>query len=226
MNLKEKRQLEQEEMKSKRIDHILDCAFTLFAKDGIDSVTMNDIAKEAEIGVASLYRYFVTKEELAIQCATRIWKQNTAEFEELFFDDDYISKSGLEQLTVIFSIFCEMYRSNGDFFRFIYYFDSFIHRSGVTPEELQVYEGSIIDTKDIAMRAIQKGYKDGSIRKDIVESDGGSILYYTLMHSLMSLAEKLSLSGDMLNMDSEVSGAIQMKLLSQLFINSLRNPNA
>ena len=42
MNLKEKRQREQDEMKLRRMEHVLDCAFELFCEHGIDSVSMND----------------------------------------------------------------------------------------------------------------------------------------------------------------------------------------
>ena len=48
--------------KTVRIERILDVAFELFATRGIEPVTMNDIAQKAKIGVASLYRYFETKE--------------------------------------------------------------------------------------------------------------------------------------------------------------------
>ncbi len=222
MNLKEIRQKEQDELKNRRIQHILDCAFSLFSQKGIDSVTMNDIAKESEIGIASLYRYFVTKEELAIQCATQIWQRYAQDWAALFTDQEYIDKSGLEQIVVIFSIFCEMFHSNGDFFRFIYYFDSFIHRSGVLPEELNKYETTIGNAKELVISAIKKGAADGSIRKDLVENDGGEILYYTLTHSLFAMGQKLALSGEMLQMDRDVPGIVQMKLMSQLFINALR----
>ena len=53
----EKRRLEQENLKQSRIDHIIECTFGLFADKGIESISMNEIASQSEIGVASLYRY-------------------------------------------------------------------------------------------------------------------------------------------------------------------------
>ena len=53
--------------KSVRIEKILDVAFELFSTREIESVTMNDIAQKAKIGVASLYRYFETKEILVVK---------------------------------------------------------------------------------------------------------------------------------------------------------------
>ena len=37
---------------------ILESGFRIFAEKGIEKVTMNDIAEAAEIGIASLYRYY------------------------------------------------------------------------------------------------------------------------------------------------------------------------
>lgn len=222
MNLKEKRQREQDEMKLRRMEHVLDCAFELFCEHGIDSVSMNEIALKAEIGVASLYRYFVTKESLAIQCAKQAWDIVADEFAVLFEDPEYKEKNGFGQIIVIFSIFCELYRSKEEFFRFICYFDSYIHRNNVSIEALDSYEAGIQGTKEIVMSALQKGFEDGSIRKELRQNDNGETLYYTLMHSLFALAQKLSVSGTMLAMNKKVSGSAQMKTLSQLLIAALQ----
>ena len=69
MTPKEKHQEEQNELKTSRINRILESSFALFSEKGIDTITMNDIASMAEIGVASLYRYFATKDEIAIRTA-------------------------------------------------------------------------------------------------------------------------------------------------------------
>lgn len=60
MGLKERRQREKEGRKSL----ILDAAKQLLLKRGIAGTSMNQIAVEAELGVATLYSYFKNKEEL------------------------------------------------------------------------------------------------------------------------------------------------------------------
>ncbi len=49
MTPKEKHQEEQNELKTSRINRILESAFNLFSEKGIDTITMNDIAATAEI---------------------------------------------------------------------------------------------------------------------------------------------------------------------------------
>lgn len=223
MTLKEKRQKEQDDLKNGRIAHILGCAMKLFSEDGIDTVTMDDIAASSEIGVASLYRYFKTKEELAIQCAAQSWQTQEKIFAVKFGEESFRRKNGLGQLEDLFSIFCDLYETDPAFYRFIYYFDSFVHRTGVGTAQLGKYEERIKGTKEVVTLALEKGFADGSIRKDYATKEGAEELYYTLTHSLFALAQKLSLSGEMLMMDKDVSAIRQLKTLGSLLIDSLRN---
>lgn len=221
MTLKEKRQAEQDELKAKRISHILESAFQLFAERGIEEIAMTDIAAKAEIGVASLYRYFQTKETLAIQCAEHTWLSLSRFFESIFLEAEYKNKSGIEQLEVILSCFTKTFEESSDFFRFIYYFDSFIHRSGVTSDKLDEYESDIASTKSIVMEAIKKGISDGSIKLDVAKDQSVDMVYYTMMHSMFAMSQKLALSGQMLNESKSFSGIEQLNLLSKMLIKSI-----
>jgi AcrR family transcriptional regulator len=46
---------------------IQDAALALFERHGFDAVTMDQVAESAEVSVATVYRYFVTKENLVLQ---------------------------------------------------------------------------------------------------------------------------------------------------------------
>ena len=75
MTAKEKYLEEKDELKNSRITRIYESAFALFSEKGIDTIAMTDIAKKAEIGVASLYRYFETKDEIAIRTVIWSWEK-------------------------------------------------------------------------------------------------------------------------------------------------------
>ena len=72
------------EKKDSRIQAIIECTFGLFSENGIENISMNDIAVASKIGVASLYRYFQTKEELAIEVAIYAWNLELSVFNEVF----------------------------------------------------------------------------------------------------------------------------------------------
>jgi Transcriptional regulator len=219
MQAAEKRKQEQEELKASRIDRILERTYDLFSNDGIDSITMDKIAENAEIGVASLYRYFSTKDMLAIECATYAWKKEEATYNQIFEPETYATLTGLAQLNELLSVFPKMFLTEGKFFRFIYYFDAYIKRQSVMPQQLTAYEATIIGPQRITMEAIKKGRADGSIHITNVTDEE---IYFTATHALFSLAQKLSLSGEMLYMDKSISAQRQMELLVSMIINSLK----
>lgn len=217
----EKRKLEQEEIKNSRKIHILECAYNLFS-NGIESITMNDIAKNAEIGVASLYRYFMTKDSLAIECARYLWAMEQSKLSREFVNEKYNSLNGYEQIEVLLSLFPKFFTTEQQFFRFIYYFDAFIKTQNIPSEQLSSYELTISNSKKLLMEAIKKGVGDESI---VIYDASPEEIYFTLTHSLFSLAQKLSLTSEMLSMDKAISTQKQMELLTKLLLSSIKRIN-
>ncbi|MBR6080793.1 MAG: TetR/AcrR family transcriptional regulator [Treponema sp.] len=223
----EKRKKEQEEQKALRMREIVECSFGLFAEQGIESITMNEIARQAEIGVASLYRYFTTKEELVIEAAIYAWKMEVDIFNRVFSYGDYESMDGYTQLRSLLEIFSEALVTQNPFFRFIYYFDAYAKKEKLSQSSLKKYEGEISDVKNIVVRSIEKGRRDGSItfgggkNTGLMDSSDDE-LYFTIMHSLFSLCQKLSLSGEMLEMDLAVKPDKQISLLIEIILSALK----
>ena len=56
-----------------RRERILKEGFRLFSENNIDKVPMNDVADAAGVGIATLYRYYLTKSELVLAISTDIW---------------------------------------------------------------------------------------------------------------------------------------------------------
>lgn len=220
MTPKEKHQEEQNELKTSRINRILESAFNLFSEKGIDTITMNDIASTAEIGVASLYRYFATKDEIAIRTAIWAWNKQKDVILPALQSDSYDSLKGYQQIEKIFKMFVDLYDKEKTFLRFIYFFDSYINRQKISYERLFDYEGMIAVVQDIVANAISKGLTDGSISAEY--KDHEKDLYFTSMHSLFSLSQKLSLAGNMLAMDSAVNGTDQMRILADLLLKAIK----
>ena len=131
MTPKEKYKEEKDNLKNSRISRILESAFELFAEKGIDNVTMTDIAAKAEIGVASLYRYFETKEEIAVQTSIWAWERQKSFIMPQLLTDTFNNATGINQLSIIFSMFIKLYENQVKFLRYIYFFDSYADRKSV-----------------------------------------------------------------------------------------------
>ena len=220
MTALEKLAEERDEQKNARIDRILAAAFKLFSSAGIEPVAMTDIAKKAEIGVASLYRYFSTKDEIAIRTAIWAWEEQISEIYPSINNDEYTNGNGLLRLSIIFSLFKKLYMSQPEFLRFIYFFDSYAVNSGIKQERMKEYENVIGKVQMIVADAINLGLKDNSINKKYI--DKTEDLYFTLMHSFFSTAQKLTLSENLLAMNEKSKGSDQLDLLSELLLNGVK----
>ena len=227
MQAAEKRKLEVDNLRQTRINHIIECTFDLFAQNGMDEISMNEIAKVSEIGVASLYRYFKTKDDLAIECAIYAWKHETEVFRSVFDEQDFDGKTGFEQLKLLLECFTRAINEEGVFFRFIYYFDAYVRNQNVSAERLSRYEDTISVLKKLVMGSLEKGEKDGSINfkksaNPVLKAASNSQMYFTMFHALFSMAQKLALSGEMLYMDREVQHDTQIDILINMILDSIK----
>ena len=207
-------------MSRDKSEEILDIAFDLFSTRGIYSVSMADIADKAKIDISTLYGYFETKEILAVKTATLAWSERVDDVLPSLLKSKYQNANGYTQLEQIFALFVKLYETQTEFLRFIYLFDSFAVREKIPREMMVNYEVGILKVKQIISEAIQKGINDGSI--NTTYSKSGDLLYFTLMHTFFSAAQKLALSEKMLDMDSQMNGSAQLKLLAQLLLDSLK----
>ena len=220
MTAQEKLAEERDGQKNARIERILLAAFSLFSHNGFDAIAMTDIAKEAEIGVASLYRYFETKDEIAIRTAMWAWESQKKLIMPILNDTGYYTKSGIEELEEIFDLFCKLFQNEPDFFRYIYFFDAYIVCQKIDSDRLIPYQEVIQSVQTVIGNAIHKGIEDGSISKKY--KDNEKQLYFSLMHTLFSVSQKLSLTGKMLKMDETNDGVQQLKLLGQILLGGIK----
>lgn len=211
---------EMDPQRNARIEKILSSAYELFSKRGIEDVAMTDIADRSKIGVASLYRYFETKEILVVRTATQVWETQMENVLPSLLRPKYKNSNGYDQLQEIFALFIRLYEKETDFLRFIYLFDAFAVKEKIPKEAMANYEAKILLVKQIISDAIQKGFDDGSIGEKY--KPYGEMLYFTLMHTFFSVAQKLSLSGKMLDMDTKKNGSIQLKLLADVLLSGLK----
>ena len=64
----------QEKEREIRKDQILESALKVFKINGIEGTTMDEIAKHADFGKATLYYYFSSKEEIFVELLDSGWK--------------------------------------------------------------------------------------------------------------------------------------------------------
>jgi len=207
------------ELKQQRKEKVILSAIEIFKETGIENSKLSAIAERAQVGIASLYRYFKTKPELVIAAATKLWQQEITTLQSDFNTDSYERLSGVNQINALLNIFAKLYEEHQDFLRFIDEFDSYVLKEKLSEETLTDYEENIINLKSIFTKAMLKGINDKTIRGD-VDLD---TFYFTATHSLMSLCQKLVLRGSILKSDRFIEGKEQLNLLINMAIKFIEN---
>ena len=208
--------IRQTAMEQKR-ERILSGASSLFRRQGIENTSMEQISKEAQIGSATIYRYFPTKPQLVCAVAFKYWLELKERYLPLIESDDYNAQTGHEQLKRILNLFITLYEEHTDFLSFLADFDTYIKSSPLPAEQLSGYEDIIFSLKEYAQQAIQKGLADHTLHS-LADTEE---IYFTVFHCMLSTTQKMALSGNLLPMDSKVSGKRQLLLLTELLLQGL-----
>lgn len=131
--------------KAVRMRRALETGFRLFAEKGIDPVTMPEIADASGVTRPSLYRYFSTKPELVIAIGTWKWQEYIDGSRQRFPAQVWERMSAREYVETYLDVFLDLYRNHRDLLRFNHYFNSYIEKEHVTPEQMRPYREMIED---------------------------------------------------------------------------------
>lgn len=192
-------------------------AASLFVKDGIEAVKMTDIAEVAEVGVATLYRHFTTKSNLAIKAATVLWDDVKLLFSDVLDSAEYQASTGINQLSSLFNMFLTLYTEHGGFLKFMAELDTLLLSEEFNPEDIANYENAIINLYPICEATYKKGLADGTIRK----INDFSVFYSSYTHALMNLGQKF-IRGEVLPGDDFSNAEEELKLLIDSAINYIK----
>lgn len=119
MGVKERKQRERQQ----RANDILEAAHQIFAKNGFINTTLQDVAKEAEISVGLIYRYFQSKEDIFASLALMGAEVFDQELEQLLKKANTGRKraDAADILQQIADRFFNFYGPYGEYFDFLIY---------------------------------------------------------------------------------------------------------
>ncbi len=216
MNLMGESMIRKQQMEQ-RTQQILHTALNLFCEKGIEDTSVDEIAKAAGVGPATIYRYFETKAELAVSAGTVYWQMVAGKYTDVLSQKDYQEQSGLRQMEWIFHIYSEFFEKEFLFLKFIQEFDIFIQRYHISKEHLENYEEQILNLRPYMTNALEKGLRDGSLIFSYTVDE----IYFSITHTLLSLMQKLACSGHILSSDERVGLALQVEITGGLLLKGL-----
>ena len=177
----------------------METAAQLYLTIGISNAKMTDIAEKAQIGVASLYRYFGTKQLFTVKVGSYIWKTTMMKLEPQYTSAEYQAKTGFEQVAALLNIFHILLEEHRPFLRFLSEFDVFVIREHLGIGQLTEYESRSMNMLPVMIDAMKKGVEDGTIRPDV----DANVFYDAITDSLLSMCEKFVWGNVPNNVDQE-----------------------
>lgn len=177
MGIKERKEREKEQRKQL----ILNAAQKLFFSKGLVNTTMDDIAREAELAKGTLYLYFSSKENIQYEVSVRGSELLNKRMREVIDEN----LSGLENLLRMGWAFINFSRQENDFFNLFLYFQNLdIEELGIPKEKIEDYFLHSSPFK-LLIDLVEKGIKDGSLRKDLPVKDIATTLWSNIMGLLI-----------------------------------------
>jgi len=170
-----------------RDEYAVAVAARLFLRDGLANVKMVDIAESAGVGVATLYRHFSTKGNIAVAAATLLWRRFNQQLREIASTPEFASSNGLGRLEMLLNAYCDAYLVNGDFVRFLDEFDHLALAGQLPAQDLEAYGAEVDSLYEIFESSYELGRADGSIARAI----DFRMFYLALAHALIGVAQKL-----------------------------------
>ena len=211
MGAKDKREKERLEAIDRRKNDVIIAAKAVFSEKSIEKATMQDIALKAEVGVASVYRYYTTKFELVIAVAKDYWER------ELDFDDALLFGTGIEQTTQIMNQLYKKLTKNPDMLLFMDQLDAFMISCENAEYPIEAYKKVMASNIQRLIRVIETGKQDGTIRQDIQSEEAGN----TCVDLFIALAQKLVLREQVYNVKISYGSSSALEIYKQMIIKYL-----
>ena len=199
-------------IKDVKLEFILNTATELFMTRNISDVTIKDIADEAGVGEATVYRYFKTKNNIVIAAAINLGKNVYKDY----FDISK-GKTGFEKLEIFYKSYLNLFKKSPSHFYFVREFDAYMVSRGEI--SLVDYEKGLVDQfKNVFIEAYETGLKDGSVK----EVKNVEVFYFATTHALLELCKKLSMKKGVLEQDKTLKKTSEIKCLINVILSSIQ----
>lgn len=197
-------------LKDAKVNFLVDIATDLFMCRSIQEVTIRDIAISAQVGEATIYRYFGKKQELVVQSAMKL--QGIVSKDYFKLDE---KMNGYQKLEAFYLSYLDIFNHHRDFYKFLSEFDSYM--SVENKDVLNPYENAIDLYKSAFMNAYNQGLKDGSVK----EQANIDLFYFSTTHSVLELCKKLALKA-VLNQDLAIEKLGEVRCLINIVLDTLK----
>lgn len=193
-------------------EYVVEVAAKAFLESSVEAVTIRDIAQKAEVGEATVYRYFSGKKELLL--ATANYLQNVV-YDRYFKMDHF---TGYERIRSFFRVYLHIFEVEPSYYRFVHSFDMYgdlESRAGMT-----VFS----DGLDRFYHKYREAYDEGVRSGTVSPVDDPELFYYASTHAVLELCKKLAAGKPVVRQDHERNPVREVETLVNLILDRLKGP--
>lgn len=193
---------------------ILETGFRVFSEHTIESVAMTDIAKEAGIGIATLYRYYRTKLKLVLAVSVYAWKNYVKARRAAASQNQEVHACARDEFEYYLDSFIDLYRNHRNILRFNQFFNVYLQNEKISSEEIGPYTDFILKLKQRFLAICQRGEQDGTMKNELPADQIFSITLHLMLAAVTRYAVGL-VYNEGINPEEEL--LVQKRLLLKEF---------
>lgn len=198
-----------------RTQHVIEAAEYVFTNKGIEKTTMQDIANQANLGVATVFRFFPRKEKLAVAVATK----QLAIVLDTFQSIAATQGSCIEKLNLLFDNSISLLeKGSSAYVKLLENFESYAANYLEPLEDIEIFNAVYREISNVFSTIIQQGIEDGSIRSDLPIAN----TLTTIMNTFGVFARKLSFQKNILVVEPDLIPEEQLVILKHILISYLK----
>lgn len=204
-----------EEQKQQRRQHIIEIAKDLFLNEGVQHIQMQDIATKAEVGIATLFRYFPKKEYLVIASANAITYDMATYIGEIIVQ----SIPAYKKVELILDYYIDS--SNDSQLRLAKFFESFDLYVKIASESAEQHEQYLLARSmlsNLLLRLAEQGKQDGSLRHDI----DLNVFIITMVQNFSSFSFRSRLTKHDTQLATFISSGQQLNIMKDVFLSYIK----
>lgn len=200
--------------KEERLNHIIEQAEILFLKHGFERIQMQDIADAAEIGIATLFRYFPKKDQLIVAAAVHNLTPTLQAFKELTAQ----SGAAYSRLEAILDYLLEQQLHQTSHSRFREAFESYASFVASPLPGIDDYIELQRQITETLEPLIEVGRIDGSFRSDIDVKE----TVITVINAFGTFGNNIILKSHISYLEKHIDPTTQQRVLKEMLLTYVR----
>lgn len=201
----------------RRRQRILTAGLKLFSEKGIENVSLQAVADEAEVGVATLYNYYQNKTKLVVAISammwTKFWEISVKDVDE----ERFKNFTAYESIELYTDIIIKLYREHPEILKFSSDYKTYLCRQSTTKEEVQDHINALNPMSKYFHILYERAKEDKSIRTDIPEDE----MFTSVTITVLAMAERYA-SGLVWSMSDDKNYTKELYNLKEMILNWVR----